>query len=160
MTWPAASLVARGSLYAAVGLVGAFILFLLVLLLVAMRRAGALRARRAASAEIRPALQAALVEFLAGGTDDSVFRRHIRSHAADIAESILLFQTTVGGSARDRLCGLALDLGLVQQWCEEGRSGDVIRRRAGLRQPRLRVRVRALPAGGGRPASGSPEGRR
>jgi hypothetical protein len=130
MTWPAASLVARGSLYAALGLVGAFILFLLVLLLVAMRRAGALRARRAASAEIRPALQAALVEFLAGGTDDSVFRRHIRSHAADIAESILLFQTTVGGSARDRLCGLALDLGLVRQWCEEGRSGDVIRRRA------------------------------
>jgi len=131
----------------------------LVLLLVAMRRAGALRARRAASAEIRPALQAALVEFLAGGTDDSVFRRHIRSHAADIAESILLFQTTVGGSARDRLCGLALDLGLVQQWCEEGRSGDVIRRRA-LRQPRLRVRVRALPVGGGRLAAGSPEGRR
>lgn len=95
-----------------------------------MCRAGSLRARRAASAGIRPALQAALVEFLAGGTDDSVFRRYIRSHAADIAESILLFQTTVGGSARDRLCGLALDLGLVQQWCAEGRSGDVNRRRA------------------------------
>jgi HEAT repeat protein len=38
----------------------------------------------------------------------------------------------VGGSARDRLCALALDLGLVQQWCEEGRSRDVIRRRGAL----------------------------
>src|ERR1039457_4121321 len=102
-----------------------------------MRRAGALRARRAASAEIRPALQAALVEFLAGGTDDSVFRRHIRSHAADIAQSILLFQPTVGGRARGRLLGVGLDPGLDQQWWEEVRSGDVIRRRAGLRQPRL-----------------------
>jgi HEAT repeat protein len=130
MTWPAASLVARGALYSAVALVGAYILFLLALLLVVLFRAGSLRARRAASAGIRPALEAALVEFLAGGTDDSVFRRYIRTHPADIAESILLFQTTVGGSARDRLCGLALDLGLVHQWCEEGRRRDVIRRRA------------------------------
>lgn len=130
MTWPAASLVARVALYVAVTLVGAYILFLLVLLLVVICRAGSLRARRAASAEVRPRLQAALVEFLAGGTDDSVFRLYIRTHPADIAESILLFQTTVGGSARDRLCGLALDLGLVQQWCEEGGSRDLVRRRA------------------------------
>ena len=129
MTWPAASMVARGSLYAAIGLVGSYFLFLLVLLLVVMHRAGRLRARRAAFAGIRPALEAALVEFLAGGTDDSLFRRYIRTYPADIAESILLFQTTVGGSARDRLCGLALDIGLVHQWCEEARRGDVIRRR-------------------------------
>ena len=134
MTGPAAALVfqqvARGVLYAAVALVGVYILFLLALLLVAIYRAGSLRARRAASAEVRPRLQAALVEFLAGGADDSVFRRYIGTHPADIAESILLFQTTVRGSARDRLCGLALDLGLVHQWCEEGRSRNLVRRRA------------------------------
>ena len=116
MTWPAPSLVARGSLYAAVALLCAYLVLLLVLLLVAMRRSALLRALRAASDRIKPALEAALVDFLAGGTDDSVFRRYIRSNACDIAESILLFQTTVGGSARDRLCDLALNLGLVQQW--------------------------------------------
>ena len=119
MSWPAAF--RPWCLYATVALVGACIVFLLVLLLVAMRRTGSLRARRAASAEIRPALRAALVEFLAGGTDDSLFRRHIRTHPADIAASILLFQTTVGGSARDRLCALALDLGLVHRWYDESR---------------------------------------
>jgi hypothetical protein len=132
MSWPVASVVAQGLLYASVALVGIHMLFLLVLLGVAMLRAGKLRARRPASAEIRPALHAALVEFLAGSKDDSIFRRYSQTHRADIAESILLFQTMVGGSARDRLCGLALDLGLVQQWGEEGRSRDVIRRRAAL----------------------------
>lgn len=125
MSWPSASLV----LYATVALVGACIVFLLVLLLVAMRRAGSLRARQAASAEVRPALRAALVEFLAGGTDDSLLRRNIGTHPTDIAASILQFQTTVGGSARDRLCALALDLGLVRRWCAESASHDVVRRR-------------------------------
>ena len=95
-----------------------------------MWRAGSLRARRAASAAVRPKLQAALVEFLTGGADDSVFRGYIRTHPDDVAASILLFQTTVGGSARDRLCNLALNLGLVRQWYDEGRSRDLARRRA------------------------------
>jgi HEAT repeat protein len=134
MTSPASSLVvqtvARGALYGAVAVLGACLFILLVLLGVAMRRAGSLRARRAASTEVRPAMQAALVAFLAGGTDDSVIRRYIQTHPTDIAESILLFQSTVGGSARDRLCGLALDLGLVHQWYEDGRARRVVRRRA------------------------------
>ena len=95
-----------------------------------MRRAGSLRARRAASAEVRPKLHAALVEFLAGGTDDSLFRSHIRTHPTEIAESILLFQTTVAGSARDRLCDLALDLGLVHDGTRSAASRDLVRRRA------------------------------
>jgi HEAT repeat protein len=130
MSWPAASLAAGAALYAVAALLVACLLFLLVLLLVAMHRAGAVRTRRAASAELRAKLRTALVEFLAGATDDSFFRSHIRSHPVDIAESILLFQTTVGGSARDRLCGLALDLGLVNQWYEDCYSRDGLRRRA------------------------------
>jgi hypothetical protein len=125
MSWPPASLL----LYATVAVVGACVVFLLVLLLVAMRRTGSLRARRAASSEVLPALRAALVEFLAGGTDDSLLRRNISTQPSDIAASILQFQTTVSGSARDRLCALALDLGLVSRWCAESASHDVVRRR-------------------------------
>lgn len=133
MIWPAAFLVpesvARTAIYAISAVLGVYLFFLTVLLLVAMRRAGSHRARRSASADLRPKLRAALVEFLAGGTDDSLFRTHIKRHAEDISESIQLFQTTVGGSARDRLCALALDLGLVHQWYEDCRSRDAVRRR-------------------------------
>jgi HEAT repeat protein len=132
MTWPAASFLAREALYATALLAGACIVILFLLLLVVMRRAGSLRARKAASADIRPKLHAALVEFLAGGKDDSLFRTHIRNHPTEIAECILLFQTTVAGSARDRLCNLALDLGLVHQWYEECRVRGLVRRRAGF----------------------------
>jgi hypothetical protein len=132
MTLPSAPVVLQGLLYAAVALVGVHILFLILLLLWAMFRAGRLRSRRAVAARIRPTLHAALVELLAGGNDDTIFRRELPKHRVDIAESILLFQATVAGSARDRLCGLALDLGLVQQWYDQGRSRDVIRRRAAL----------------------------
>ena len=134
MIWPDVSQVfqpaVQGALNVALLLVGGYILFLLALLLVAMRRAGSLRAQRAAAAAIRAKLQASLVEFLAGGTDESLFRSHIRTHPADIAEVILLFQTTVGGSARDRVCDLALRLGLLHRWSEESRARDVVRRRA------------------------------
>jgi HEAT repeat protein len=130
MTWPDAGLVARGSLYTALVLVGAYIVFLSVLLGIAMRRTRRLRARRGASSQLAPALQTALVDFLAGGTDESLFRQHIRTQPEDVAAAILRFQTTVSGSARDRLCSLALDLGLVHQWTEEGRSQDVLLRRA------------------------------
>ena len=132
MTWPAASFTAREALYATALLAGACIVILFLLLLAVMRRAGSLRARKAASAEIRPKLHAALVEFLAGGKDDSLFRTHIRNHPTEIAECILLFQTKVGGSARDRLCNLALDLGLVHQWYDECRVRSLVRRRAGF----------------------------
>ncbi len=123
MSWPT-------TLYAILGLMGAYILYLTVLLLTAIRRARSIRARMAASVAMRPVLQSALVAYLAGGTDASVFRRYAPTHGAEIAESILLFQTTVGGSARDRLCDLALQVGLVHQWCADGRSEDAIRRRA------------------------------
>ena len=130
MTFPAASAVALGALYTAIALLVAYMLFLLLLLLVAMRRAGTSRARKAASNQIRAELESALVAFLAGGTDVSVFQRYIKTRRSVVAESILRFQTTVAGGARDRLCDLALDLGLVHLWCAEVRSRDVLRRRA------------------------------
>ena len=120
---------ARDSLAMAVSLVGTYIVFLLFLLAVAMIRAARLRARQAASARIRPALETALVEYLAGGKDDGLFRQVVKTNPADVSDAILLFQTTVGGSARERLCGLALELGLVEQWCTQSRSWNVVKRR-------------------------------
>ena len=49
MTWPPASLVEQYLLYAALALVGVHLLFLLMLLAVAMIRAGMLSARSAAT---------------------------------------------------------------------------------------------------------------
>lgn len=130
MTGTVAVPAAQAALYAAATLVATYLLFLLALLAVVMLRAGFLRRRTAAANAIAPALQDRLVDYLAGGDDDSFFQRHLKRHSADIAEAILLFQGTVGGSARDRLCGLALSLGLVQRWCLEARSHDAVRRRA------------------------------
>jgi HEAT repeat protein len=86
----------------------------------------------AASLHIRPILHSALADYLAGGCDDSVFRRHLARHRADVAESILLFQGTVSGSPRDRLARLAIDLGFLKQWCDEARARDVVRRRGAV----------------------------
>src|ERR1035438_761839 len=117
---------------AAAGLCAACFFILLGLLTVVMRRAAAARARAAASAAIRPALQDSLIEFVAGSPDDSKLRKAMASHADDVADCILLFQGAVGGSARDRLCRLTLELGLVHKWCEESRSRDVLKRRAAV----------------------------
>jgi HEAT repeat protein len=43
---------------------------------------------------------------------------------------MMSFQGTVGGSALDRLCNLALDLGLVYDWVHDAHSRDTVRRRA------------------------------
>jgi hypothetical protein len=45
---------------------------------------------------------------------------------------LLHFQSTVSGGARDRLCHLALDLGLVHEWCQDAVSPDRMKRRQGL----------------------------
>ena len=61
-----------------------------------------------------------------------------RSHAAeelvkasriDSATAILEFQGTAGGGARDRLCELTLDLGLIHDWLPDVKSRDTARRR-------------------------------
>ena len=132
MTLAAASPFTQAAFHAAGALCGVCLAFLLLLLAIVARRAARRRARAAASAAIRPRLQEALVEFVAGNTDDSRLRNAMAAHAEDVADCILGFQSTVGGSARDRLCRLALDLALVHQWCEECRSRDVEKRRTAV----------------------------
>ena len=124
--WP----LAEGALYACAAVIAALLLILSLLLCIALAISARRRSRRAISAALKPGLHTALVEFLAGNSSADVFRALLPKHQDDLVDSIRLFQSTVGGSARDRLCSLALDLGLVAQWCAAGRSGNLARRRA------------------------------
>ena len=129
MTEPLVAYLSRAVFYAATGLFVACLLVLLCGLIIVSRRAAIARGRAAASAAVRPGLQDALVEFVAGSPDDAKLRAAMASHPEDVEASILLFQGAVGGSARDRLCRLTLDLGIVHRWCQECHSRDVLKRR-------------------------------
>jgi len=120
----------EGALYAAIALIAVLLLLLFSSLPVGMAISAHVRSRRAASAALRPQLHTALIEFLAGSRSADVFRGHLRKHREDVVDAIRLFQSTVGGSARERLCSLALDLGLVAEWCSATRARNIARRRA------------------------------
>jgi HEAT repeat protein len=77
-----------------------------------------------------PQIRASLVDYLAGKEDLEPLRRFLKVSRNDVLTAILSFQNAVSGSARDRLCGLAIDLELLDEWRREIRSRDVGRRRA------------------------------
>jgi hypothetical protein len=82
------------------------------------------------TAVLLPQIRASLVDYLAGKEDLEPLRRFLRVSRSDVLNAILSFQNAVSGTARDRLCGLALDLDLLDEWRREIRSRDVARRRA------------------------------
>jgi hypothetical protein len=110
-------------------LVGSYVLLLTTLFAAAWWRGLAWRRRKKAADAVRPALNEALVFYLAGSNETAELRRFARTHRHDLTEAVVAFQNTVGGDTRDRLCNLALDLALVHDWCDETRSRDPIRRR-------------------------------
>jgi hypothetical protein len=126
--------VAVVALYGVICVLGMCLLFFLALLLAQMRRSVVRRKKEAASKAVRPALHEALVQFFAGSPDDSKIRKMLKTHPQDVADMLLHFQSTVSGGARDRLCHLALDLGLVHEWCKDGASQNLMKRRQGLRR--------------------------
>ena len=126
--------VAVVAFYAVLCLLGMCVLLFTALLLVLIRRSWLRRRKDAASKAVRPALHEALVQFFAGSPDDTAIRKLLKTHPQDVAEMLLHFQSTVSGGARDRLCHLALDLGLVHEWCQDGASADLMKRRQGLRR--------------------------
>jgi hypothetical protein len=77
-------------------------------------------------------LHNALVDFLSGSSDETIFRGYTKTHREDLGKELLKFQPTVNGSARDRLCELALKLELVNDWCDRLASRDVVHRRTAL----------------------------
>jgi hypothetical protein len=126
--------VAVVALYALVCLLGICMFFFAGLLLVQIRRSQVRQQREAAGKAVRAKLHEAMVQFLTGSPDDTAIRTHLKTHPQDVAEMLLHFQSTVSGGARDRLCHLALDLGLVHEWCQDGASSDLMKRRQGLRR--------------------------
>jgi hypothetical protein len=85
--------------------------------------------RNRRSLALQPKIREALIEFLAGTNNQTLLREFLQVSREDVAVAMLSFEPTVAGSARDRLCELALDLTLVHDWCEETRSKNAIVRR-------------------------------
>jgi hypothetical protein len=82
------------------------------------------------TAVLLPQIRATLVDYLAGKEDLAALRGFLKVSRNDVLTAILSFQNAVSGSARDRLCGLAIDLELLDEWRREIRSRDIARRRA------------------------------
>lgn len=102
------------------------ILCLIALLAVRARERRRVEAARAAA---QPAIRAALVDYLAGKNDIQPFRDFLNQNREALEEGLLNLQSTAGGGALDRLCELALQVGLVRDWCEDTSSRDLRRRR-------------------------------
>ncbi len=106
-----------------------FGLWMAGMFVVCMMRALAWQRRNRRSQALRPKIHEALVDFLAGTNNQDLMREFMEVSRDDVGAVILSFEPTVAGSARDRLCELALDLTLVHDWCEETRSKNALVRR-------------------------------
>ena len=104
-------------------------LFLLFAALIARSRR---EARIIASKQVRPEITAAVVAYVAGSSDLTRIRGYLETHRMDLEDVILEYQSAMSGASRDRLLDLAIELNLVQRWCEEARTRNVRRRRTAL----------------------------
>jgi HEAT repeat protein len=112
-------------------LLGAYALFLTAMFFTLRRRAFSRLQRAVGVSSQIPEIRDALVDYLSGSNDQSRIRAFAQRNRAEFIDTFLEFHGTVGGSARDRLCDLALELTLVHDWCREAGSKDkVVRRRA------------------------------
>jgi hypothetical protein len=96
----------------------------------AMMRARKRSATNRQASQSEPLIREELIHYLAGNNDLSPFRRAMQGKRASLETVMLSLERTAGGSALERLCDLALQLGLVRDWCEETRSRDTAKRRA------------------------------
>lgn len=110
-------------------LLSCYSLWLLAMFGAAMVRTRRRAAQRTSMAAAQSEIHTALIHYLAGNNDLSPFRRAVETSRGPIECELLGLQHTAGGSALERLCDLALQLGLVRDWCEETRSRDQRKRR-------------------------------
>jgi hypothetical protein len=119
----------RVELSVAACLLGLYGLFLLSMFAVLWMRASGRHKRAVTKREHTPQIREALVTYLSGSNDQTLIREFVRTSRSDVEETLLEFHGTVGGSARDRLCDLALELALVHDWCRDALSKDRLTRR-------------------------------
>ena len=79
-----------------------------------------------------PRVREALVDYLAGSDNQARLREFLKASRGDVGTAVMSFEGTVSGSARDRLCELALELALVHDWCEAAHSKNPLVRRMGF----------------------------
>jgi hypothetical protein len=112
-------------------LLGLYALFLVAMFAVLRSRASTRRRRGAGTQTQTPQIRDALVDYLSGSNDQTRIREFARQYRSELVDSLLEFHGTVGGSARDRLCDLTLELALVHDWCHDAGSKDrLVRRKA------------------------------
>jgi HEAT repeat protein len=112
-------------------LLGVYALFLVAMFGVLWMRASSRRRRGVGARTHTPEIRDALVDYLSGSNDQTRIREYARDHRTELVDTLLEFHGTVGGSARDRLCDLTLELSLVHDWCQEAASKDqLVRRKA------------------------------
>ena len=111
-------------------LMGVYAIVILALFGAALIRGLRWKERTRLRAELLPRIRTSLVDYLAGNDDLAPLQGFLKVSRSDLVSAILSFQNAVSGSARDRLCGLSLDLELLHEWRREVRSRDVPRRRA------------------------------
>jgi hypothetical protein len=121
----------RVELAVAACLLGLYALFLTAMFVLLWSRASGRRHRGVGTKTNTPQIRDALVDYLSGSNDQTRIRGFAKTNRAELVDSLLEFHGAVGGSARDRLCDLALELSLVHDWCHEAASKDrLVRRKA------------------------------
>jgi hypothetical protein len=81
------------------------------------------------SAALQPQIRQEIVVYLSGSDDVTKLKEFCRQSRRDVAEALMSFRATVGGSARDRLCEFTIEQALIHDWCTEAKSKDPILRR-------------------------------
>lgn len=111
-------------LRAIVFLMGGYAAIIIILFELWLLR-GKRRLREAeAAARMEPLISRALVAHLAGANELERLREFQKNSPRQLCEAILAYQDSVAGSARDRLCELTLQLGVIHEWREEIRTRD------------------------------------
>jgi hypothetical protein len=110
-------------------LLGLYALFLVAMFGILYSRASGRRQRGVGTKSFTPQIRDALVDYLSGSNDQTKIREFAKHRRAELVDSLLEFHGTVGGSARDRLCDLALELSMVHDWCHDASSKERLTRR-------------------------------
>ena len=131
----------RVELSVAACLLGVYALFLIAMFAVLWSGHRAAASSAVTTQGQTPQIRDALVDYLSGSNDQTRIREFLRANRGDMVDALLQFHGTVGGSARDRLCDLALELALVHDWCQDAGSKDRVRAPQGLCPAIVRVRL-------------------
>lgn len=102
--------------------------------LVTLARSSWWQKRRMKSAESEPAIRAAIADYVGGADNFTTLEEYVRDSPRDVADELLAFRQAVAGAALDRLCGLTIELTLLQRWLDDSESRDIVARRIAFRR--------------------------